>query len=151
MSFLCRHGRDNRLLVWQIRAEDEAALSTVLPIEDAATERRDPWLLYSLHVNALNFCAFASCEVASTTAPAVWNGEGLAGGGDGEGAGKGEGEGRTLVVAVPGQKEGEVDIRTLPGEARLATIKPPKDLKTGTLRWPGLPLPPAPALTRTLT
>jgi hypothetical protein len=59
------HGRDNSLRIWQLRASEEASLSTILPAEDATTPRPKPWLLYTLPVNTLNFCAFSICSDVS--------------------------------------------------------------------------------------
>lgn len=56
------HGRDNSLRVWQLRASDESTLSTVLPAEDPTAHRPKPWLLHTLPVNTLNFCAFSMCN-----------------------------------------------------------------------------------------
>ena len=56
------HGRDNKLLVWQLKASDEAELDKTLPVEDKALSPRPPWLLHSLTVNTLNFCPFAMCR-----------------------------------------------------------------------------------------
>ncbi|KAH6614044.1 WD40-repeat-containing domain protein [Boeremia exigua] len=56
------HGRDNNLRIWQIRAADESALSTALPAEVPSGDRATPWLLHTLPVNTLNFCAFSACE-----------------------------------------------------------------------------------------
>jgi hypothetical protein len=36
-------------------------LSTVLPADDPTTLRPKPWLLHTLPVNTLNFCAFSMC------------------------------------------------------------------------------------------
>ena len=55
------HGRDNKLLVWQLRPEDEMNLNTTLPVDGAVTSHKQPWLLYVMPVNALNFCPFAMC------------------------------------------------------------------------------------------
>ncbi|OSS45111.1 hypothetical protein B5807_09339 [Epicoccum nigrum] len=55
------HGRDNNLRIWQIQAGDEYALSTALPSEEPSGDRRTPWLLHTLPVNTLNFCAFSMC------------------------------------------------------------------------------------------
>ncbi|KAL5118092.1 Astra associated protein 1 Asa1 [Pleosporales sp. CAS-2024a] len=64
------HGRDNSLRIWQLRACDESTLSTILPAEDPTTPRPKPWLLYTLPVNTLNFCAFSMCpENASFSSP----------------------------------------------------------------------------------
>ncbi|KZM25900.1 Astra associated protein 1 Asa1 [Ascochyta rabiei] len=57
------HGRDNSLRIWQIRTSDEISLSTALPAEVAAADRPMPWLLHTLPVNTLNFCAFSMCHV----------------------------------------------------------------------------------------
>ena len=56
------HGRDNKLLVWQLRLADEPAMDKMLPVEVALTPRKQPWLLHALPVNTLNFCAFAMCR-----------------------------------------------------------------------------------------
>jgi len=63
------HGRDNTLRIWQLRASDELTLSAVLPAEDATTPRPKPWLLYTLPVNTLNFCAFSLCSVGPNDDP----------------------------------------------------------------------------------
>lgn len=56
------HGRDNKLLVWQLRPTDEPTMDKTLPIDAALTSRNQPWLLHALPVNTLNFCAFAMCR-----------------------------------------------------------------------------------------
>lgn len=61
------HGRDNSLRIWQIRTGDELSLSTVLPAEVASADRPAPWLLHTLPVNTLNFCAFSMCYVHAQT------------------------------------------------------------------------------------
>ena len=55
------HGRDNKLLVWQLGLADEPTMDRTLPIDAALTSRKQPWLLHALPVNTLNFCAFAMC------------------------------------------------------------------------------------------
>jgi len=57
----CRHGRDNKLIVWKLAAEDESAMSTSLPLNPVPETRPQPWLLHLLEVNTMNFCAFAAC------------------------------------------------------------------------------------------
>jgi len=47
--------------VWKFSEEEEASLSTTLPVEDPTTPRKQPWLFYILHVNTLNFCSFGHC------------------------------------------------------------------------------------------
>ncbi|OAL54432.1 WD40 repeat-like protein [Pyrenochaeta sp. DS3sAY3a] len=56
------HGRDHSLRIWQLRAEDEPTLSTALPAEQATEQHPKPWLLHTLPVNTLNFCAFSMCH-----------------------------------------------------------------------------------------
>ncbi len=44
-------------------------MDKILPVDDPAMHRKQPWLLHMLSVNALNFCSFAMCyeqEAAST-------------------------------------------------------------------------------------
>ena len=50
------------LRIWQLRPSDECILSTVLPADDATTQRPKPWLLHTLPVNTLNFCSFSMCN-----------------------------------------------------------------------------------------
>lgn len=56
-----RHGKDDKLIVWKLAEEDEEGMSTILPVEDATSQRKHPWLLHMLSVNTLNFCAFGDC------------------------------------------------------------------------------------------
>jgi ASTRA-associated protein 1 len=62
-----RHGKDNKLIVWKLAVDDEASMSTVLPVEDSISPRKQPWLLHVLQVNTLNFCSFAYCTVQEPT------------------------------------------------------------------------------------
>ena len=48
--------------MWKLGVQDEAALSTALPLEDVAVPRAQPWILHLLEVNTMNFCSFAACE-----------------------------------------------------------------------------------------
>lgn len=57
-----RHGRDHKLIVWQLGEEDEERMSIVLPVEDVPGPRPQPWVLHQLDVNTMNFCPFGSCE-----------------------------------------------------------------------------------------
>ncbi|POR34730.1 ASTRA-associated protein 1 [Tolypocladium paradoxum] len=101
------HGRNHKLIVWKLAAEDEQGLSGVLPVEDVPTPRQQPWILHLLEVNTLNFCSFAACARE-----------------DGEG-GCDLGASSDILVAVPNTLVSEaVDIYTLPGQARIHTINP---------------------------
>lgn len=108
------HGRDGTLKVWQLRLQDESEFSTVLPVEDTTTLRKDPWLLHSLHVNTLTFCSFSPCTYFYQ--PLSTPGAEL-----------------PTLLAVPGPKDTTTSIWTLPSEEVIHTIQPPADAKTGML------------------
>ncbi|KAK3062725.1 hypothetical protein LTS18_003482 [Coniosporium uncinatum] len=99
------HGRDNSLKVWQIRPTDEQSLSTYLPTESIETSRKEPWLLHSLSVNTLNFCAFAMCHQQLPDPSTHEN---------------------PVLIAVPGTKEAQIDIFQLPSEFHHSRISPPQ-------------------------
>lgn len=122
-----RHGRDNKLQIWQLREEDEAGLSTTLPIEDSATERKQPWLLHSLDVNALNFCSFAICNIGPDSASP-----------SGAGGFFKVLQGQAFLTAVPGIQDGNINVTSIPNEERVATIASPRDTKTGMVMAVGL-------------
>ena len=108
--------------MWRLREEDESGFDVTLPADDATGGQRSPWLLHSLEVNALNFCAFAAYD--------------LSGGGIGD-----AGPSRTndsLLLATPGVQDGHINLTLLPDESRLATISAPKGTQTGLLMAVGL-------------
>ena len=105
-----RHGRDNKLHVWQVRASDEFILDKTLPLDDATAARKAPWLLHSLDVNALNFCAFAMCHLSTPETPASSS---------------------EILIATPGINDGAITLTTLPSQTRHSTIPPPGSTKTG--------------------
>lgn len=102
------HGRDNKLIVWKLSAEDEAAMSTVLPLDPVPAPRTRPWMLHMLEVNTMNFCSFASSPAyAPGSAPDL--------------AAPGHSQ---LLVAVPNTLASEaVDIYRLPSQNRIHTVK----------------------------
>lgn len=110
-----RHGRDGRVHIWQLREEDEADMSKVLPIDDAVTERKQPWLLHTLLVSAINFCSFTSLASAPTN--------------DCE---------DELLIATPGVQDGSIIVTSFPAESRVATIPPPTRTNTGMLMAIGM-------------
>jgi WD40 repeat protein len=118
-----RHGRDNKLFVWQLRDSDEAEFSKLLPIEDTTSHRKQPWLLHSLDVNALNFCSFAMCQMPtpSPTEPISSPSPDQ------------DPTQPSILIAVPGVQDGLINITALPSTTRYATIPPPKDTSTGML------------------
>ncbi|KFY08223.1 hypothetical protein V492_06424 [Pseudogymnoascus sp. VKM F-4246] len=116
---LITHGKDNKLVVWKFSEEDEANLSTTLPVEDPTTPRKQPWLLYVLDVNSLNFCSFGHCTaqhlpgpIGTEIAPSQTQDD--------------------LLIAVPNALSSEaVDIFHLPSQKRLITIPGDKATNTG--------------------
>nr|POE72142.1 astra-associated protein 1 [Quercus suber] len=105
--------RDDRIITFASpdSPQDERQFSTKLPLDDATTERKKPWLLHNLAVNALNFCSFAS--ILKPSVPAAQQEE--------------------LILAVPGVEDGAINVTSLPSETRIATIPPPDNTKTGML------------------
>ncbi|KAJ5817899.1 hypothetical protein N7447_007907 [Penicillium robsamsonii] len=117
------HGRDHKLCVWKLRPEDESFLDKTLPVDAAESTQTgskiQPWLLHSLPVNALNFCAFSMAFVNSDGLPGVPSP-----------AGKPE---NTLFAVPNALDSGGVDIFHLPSERRISTIPSDKSIKTGML------------------
>ncbi|KAJ5782843.1 hypothetical protein N7457_004617 [Penicillium paradoxum] len=117
------HGRDHKLCVWKLRSEDESILDKTLPVD--ATEllqpgsKIQPWLLHSLPVNALNFCAFSMAFIDSDGLPKVPSQSAKP---------------ENTLFAVPNALDsGGVDIFHLPSERRISTIPSDQSIKTGML------------------
>lgn len=97
------HGRDNKLVVWKLAVEDEAGLSTALPLDEVSEPRVKPWMLHLLEVNTMNFCTFAASS-ASYLAPETSTSE--------------------LFIAVPNTLASEaIDVYHLPSQNRIHTVK----------------------------
>lgn len=106
---LITHGKDNKLIVWKLSEEDEAFMSTVLPVDTPPEPRKQPWLLHILEVNTMNFCSFAQ-----TSLPA--NNEAS----------------KELLIAVPNTMTSETaDIFHLPTSKRIHTVPNPLTFKGG--------------------
>jgi len=108
------HGRDSTLKVWQIRPSEEEQFSTALPIEGGTIYRKEPWLLHSLSVNTLNFCEFTTSPCRGLTRDSSVS--------DLEERHKSD---QAFHLAVPGVKEGTVDIWRLPDETIIWTVPAP--------------------------
>ncbi|KAF2458893.1 hypothetical protein BDY21DRAFT_273046, partial [Lineolata rhizophorae] len=121
------HGRDNALRVWHLPPAAEDGLSTRLPAEipAAAADPKAPWLLHALAVNTLNFCGFAMCK-----APAVLGGRSSLAPEEQRRRGDGDSE-EHVLVAVPGTRDGSVDVFGLPSEKRLCSLPPLESPHTG--------------------
>ncbi|PFH58068.1 hypothetical protein XA68_14204 [Ophiocordyceps unilateralis] len=100
------HGRDHKIVVWKLPAQDEQSLSSILPVEPVAEARRQPWILHLVEVNALNFCSFAACARRS------------------DGTLSGPDASSDILLAVPNALASEaVDIFALPSQSRLHTVR----------------------------
>lgn len=121
-----RHGRDHKLCVWKIRAEDEQYLDKTLPVDleesSSVKDPAQPWLLHSLPVNALNFCAFSMTPIHCTdSAPA-----------ENEDQSQKDLAPSHRLFAVPNALDsGGVDIFHLPSERRISTIPSDPAVQTG--------------------
>ncbi|KAE9371401.1 WD domain-containing protein [Stipitochalara longipes BDJ] len=94
------HGKDNKLIVWKLSEEDEASMSTVLPVDTPPEPRKQPWLLHILEVNTMNFCSFAQADLRTNSE-----------------------DSEELLLAVPNTMSSEtVDIFHLPSSKRIHTI-----------------------------
>ncbi|KEF54194.1 uncharacterized protein A1O9_09989 [Exophiala aquamarina CBS 119918] len=114
---LITHGRDHKLRVWQVRNEDFEVLSTKLPSESpsaAQTQHPQPWLLHSLDVNALNFCAFSVCDQYPEQAPA-----------------SPMNPTPQLLASPNGLDSGGIDIFQLPSERRVSQLRSDPAVDTG--------------------
>ncbi|TQV90663.1 hypothetical protein V2A60_006875 [Cordyceps javanica] len=102
------HGRDHRLVVWQLRSEDEQNLSSASPLEHTGDAPPRPWMLHVLDVNTMNFCAFAGCPNAPGTSMTL-----------------ADDASTSILVAVPNTLLAEsIDIFELPSQKRIHTVKP---------------------------
>ncbi|CRG84371.1 ASTRA-associated protein 1 [Talaromyces islandicus] len=130
------HGRDHKLRLWRIKASDDeqSLLNRVLPVErtqgNASSTQTsssvEPWLVHSLPVNALNFCAFALClvpdppiQASNTDSDPLSTGQGLT-------------ARQPVYFAVPNAlNSGAIDIFHLPSEKRVSTILADTVVQTG--------------------
>lgn len=106
------HGRDHKLCVWQVRSQDIAVLDTKLPGDGAHPDQAQPWLLHSMPVNALNFCAFSMCDETPQEHS------------DAEAAPQ-------LIASPNGLDSGGIDMFQLPSERRVSQIPSDKISPTG--------------------
>ncbi|KAF9739694.1 hypothetical protein PMIN06_004001 [Paraphaeosphaeria minitans] len=106
------HGRDNTLRIWQLRGAHES-YSTLLPADGAGPHRPKPWLLHTLPVNTLNFCAFTMCYqrrgVASSDSASD----------------------EPIYVAVPGRDDKKADVYQFPEEKLICAVPRVNTSETG--------------------
>ena len=122
-----RHGRDHSLRVWQVREADYEGFDRTLPAERKLDSQGvEPWLLHSLAVNALNFCAFAIHDLSASDKEILDNSS--------------EVHKVELTSNVPAPviiacsnalDSGGIDIFHLPSERRISQIKADPSFKCG--------------------
>lgn len=114
------HGRDNKLLVWQLGTGDEALLDKTLPVDAVTTPSKQPWLLHAITVNTLNFCSFAMCRDGMPQTLSMQK------------ALKEMNVPDPLLIAVPNTIDsGGIDIYQLPSQTRAAQIYADRSITTG--------------------
>ena len=122
-----RHGRDHSLRVWQVREVDYEGFDKTLPAERKSDcQGVEPWLLHSLAVNALNFCAFAIHDLPTSDKELFQN--------------LTEAPKADLASSVPNPviiacsnalDSGGIDLFHLPSERRISQIKADPSVKCG--------------------
>ncbi|KAL4904988.1 hypothetical protein BDW74DRAFT_185440 [Aspergillus multicolor] len=120
------HGRDHKLRVYRFKVQDEEILQKTLPVDakDQTSQSQtqiQPWLIHSLPVNALNFCAFSMLSLPSRASALQENNEELI-----------DIPPSSALIAVPNALDsGAIDLFHLPGERRICTIPTDPAVKTG--------------------
>ncbi|KAE8146816.1 WD40-repeat-containing domain protein [Aspergillus avenaceus] len=127
------HGRDHKLRVWKFSVQDEDILQKTLPVDLAdqshSSSLSQPWLVHSLPVNALNFCAFSMLFVDSLD----HKDDGLESQPQESKSPTGDSPPRSSVlIAVPNALDsGAIDLFHLPRERRVCTIPAGTSHQTG--------------------
>ncbi|KAJ9216091.1 hypothetical protein DTO166G4_2335 [Paecilomyces variotii] len=134
------HGRDHKLRVWKTTAQDEKLLDKALPVDLKQGSQPGtgpkPWLLHSLAVNALNFCAFALCPlpkypkdkqaIISSSAETSRYQENSK-----EISPQRTPQGPVLIAVPNALNSGNIDVFHLPSEHRVSTITGDNTKETG--------------------
>ncbi|KAF2275558.1 WD40 repeat-like protein [Westerdykella ornata] len=111
------HGRDSALRIWQLGDGDEAHLSKVLPADGSGIHRPKPWLLHTLPVNTLNFCAFSMCrEHRDSTQQQTASHAGVA---------------DSILVAVPARDDKKIEVYRFPEEKLVYVVPQVQPTDTG--------------------
>ncbi|KAE8359607.1 ASTRA-associated protein 1 [Aspergillus caelatus] len=135
------HGRDHKLCVWRFRIQDEDLLQKTLPVdmrEQHQSQATQPWLVHSLPVNALNFCAFSILfldngeESSDTREEEPKTTSDTQSQSPETNTPQQQQQQRTSLFAVPNAlNSGAIDIFHLPRERRLCTIPADPTTQTG--------------------
>lgn len=111
-----------------MKEDDYDSLNKTLPAQRAAEHQgKDPWLLHSMPVNALNFCAFSSYDIAAGDAENLHSSTFNVPRSD-----LPSGARNPILIACPNALDnGGIDLFHLPSERRIAQIKSDPSVKTG--------------------
>ncbi|KAL4967805.1 WD40 repeat domain-containing protein [Aspergillus stella-maris] len=132
VSEIYTHGRDHKLRVWRFKVADEEILSKTLPVDQPPNKpdsdsQIKPWLVHSLYVNALNFCAFSMLVLPPSPSPSQMTEDS-----DEAPQDKNDTPPTTSLIAVPNALDsGAIDLFHLPSERRICTIPTDSSVKTG--------------------
>jgi len=115
------------LRVWRVGKQDLKDLDVKLPVDGAEVlSQKEPWLLHSMDVNALNFCAFAVCKSEVPQQNEIGQDRKQSG------AAPEDEQFQPLLIAAPNALDsGGIDIFHLPSERRVAKISSDKTTTTG--------------------
>jgi hypothetical protein len=94
----------------------------VLPAEDATAHRPKPWLLHTLPVNTLNFCALSSCNRPQKTVPE-----------DGPDRQPELANEKSVLIAVPARDDKKIEIYQFPEEKLKCAVPRVQGTDTGKL------------------
>ncbi|CAI6273589.1 unnamed protein product [Periconia digitata] len=111
------HGRDHSLRIWQLDPSNTATFSKALPAEGADIDRPKPWLLHSLPVNTLNFCAFSvyhDRHVSQDSHPE-----------------QSHASASSVLVAVPARDDKKVEVYQFPQEKLVCVVPKVESRDTG--------------------
>ncbi|OJI96195.1 hypothetical protein ASPVEDRAFT_23219 [Aspergillus versicolor CBS 583.65] len=130
LSEIYTHGRDHKLRVWRFRVQDEDILQKTLPVDGSdqptasaqSQTQIQPWLVHSLPVNALNFCAFSLIFLAPDEKTQQSEERSI----------ESDIPPSSVLFAVPNALDsGAVDLFHLPSERRICTIPTDPAVQTG--------------------
>ncbi|KAE8372027.1 ASTRA-associated protein 1 [Aspergillus bertholletiae] len=133
------HGRDHKLCVWRFRLQDESLLQKTLPVDVGenlqSQQATQPWLVHSLPVNALNFCAFSMLFLddyaAQEPGPSDAQSQGDNDNNSNNNSNSNNSQ-RISLFAVPNALDsGAIDLFHLPRERRVCTIPAGTTSQTG--------------------
>lgn len=99
----------------------------MLPADPSLAHRPKPWLLHSLPVNTLNFCAFSMCY-GNLVLDRPPNSPSVA-----EDRGSSTGSSEPILIAVPARDDKKIEVYQFPDEKLVAVVPRIESSDTGAL------------------